>query len=173
MTTPLQKKDKLLHLYGIVGSKIADSLVGQGKLHHVKNIEKLFHAQKYQAALEELLQTRFDPLAQQVNEHTPRKSLLTRLRKWYREPWHVIRVPTFQVPNAFTRDALYYFQNPLNSKNVVYQSFLHHGHVYHFFVFKSGSTYTNIPQYVPHSVYLLGIVDNVTVEVIRLSRDEH
>jgi len=157
-----------LHLYRTMKLDIDPYLSEHPRaLNNILNLKKMVRVDRFQTVMQELLGLdRFGPPAQQVGATTSRKTLLIRLRAWLREPYHLVRAPVFPVPTSFTAEAVQYFQNPARAKDVFYRLFAHRGHDYHFFVFKTGTVHSRIEGYSAHRIYLMGIVDHTTIEVV-------
>ena len=154
-----------LHLYRTVKLDIDKYMTEHPRgLRNVLNMKKMMRVDMFQATMQQLLD--HFPSTQEIGVMTSRKSLLSRLRRWFREPFHVIRAPVFPIPLTFQNDAHQYFQDSTHNRDVLYRHFTHAGHQYHFFVVKTGSVTTHIDGYTPYTVYLIGIVDNETIEVM-------
>lgn len=162
-----QENERWLHLYRTVKRDI-DKYMSEHPyaLRNVLNMKKMMRIDMFQATMQQLLDK--TQQTQEIGPMTSRKMLLSRLRRWLREPFHIIRAPVFPVPDAFKNEARQYFEDSTHTQNVLYRHYSYAGHEFHFFVVKTGTVSTVLDGYIPHTVYLIGIVDHETIEALSL-----
>jgi hypothetical protein len=164
-----QENEKWLHLYRTVKRDI-DKYMSEHPyaLRNILNMKKMMRVDMFQATMQQLLDTSGGG-TQEIGPMTSRAMLLSRVRRWFREPFHIIRVPVFPIPETFKNEAQHYFEDSAHTRHVLYRHYSYAGHEFHFFVIKTGNVFTHIDGYSPHTVYILGIVDNKTIEAIKLN----
>lgn len=163
-----QKKQEWLHLYRIVKSDIDKYLSEHPKsLHNVLNMKKMLHASAFQKVMQEITDRGHPTIQTQlIGPMTSRKTLLIRLRNWFRESFHFSRAPIIRPSIEFQNEAMQHFQDPKHKYDVFYGSLYVTitQRQYHFFVFKTTVVHSQLQGYLPNTIYLMIIVDDETME---------
>lgn len=157
-----------LHLYRIVKDDI-DPYVSSHpkKMRSILNFKKLHHMHVYENTLRDIQQHRHHLFGQ---FDMSRRSLLYRLRKWFREDFHIITAPLARPSLQFIREAHHFFSSPENQRDIFYGEKTITGTdvTYLLSVIKTGKVYPGVQGYESSQIYLVIIANNETIDVEKL-----
>lgn len=153
------KQQQWIHLYSIVKSEIDEYVTKYPKaLKNILNFKKMAYIQGHQKTMDELKSNKLS-----------RPQLLSKMKKYLSEIYHLLYVPLIYPDKQFIRQAKKYFMNDKNKFHVLYDSYhdsIHH-RIYDYYILKT--TY-DCEFYQSDQIYLIIYLrnDKQIIEVLQL-----
>lgn len=165
----MSQTQKWLHVYKMVKPDIDKFVVmNPSKLRNIMNLKKLALVPAFQQTIHEIKNKTHHLLKQETGKDMSRRAVLARIRKWFVHDFYLSRHPVVRPSRAFLSEARVFFSPPENASQIFYG----YKHIaspinrdYHFYVVKTRKVSSSIPNYTSHTLYLLVLCGNETVDV--------